>query len=93
MINTQSVSGPTMKNMLRDCGIEAQQVTQKRDSGFYVAEFYQPKMENPVASSRVWAEAITERLPNVTIIDQHDTVASWRIGKPVIWASVTFGVK
>lgn len=88
----QKPSGPMMRDQLRSMGIEAQQVTQRRETGFYVAEFYHNKMQSPVESSHQWAEVIHQRLANSTIIDRYDTVADWRDGKPVIWASVTFRV-
>lgn len=92
MFKTQADTGPTVKNLLNDAGIDAQQVTLKRDSGLYVAEFYHNKMQTPTKSAKLWAELIEERLPQVEVIDCHDTVAAWRIGAPVIWASVTFKV-
>ncbi len=91
--HVQSITGPTMKNILTDSGIPAQQVTYKRESGCYVAEFYEPKMQEPVAAAAAWAERIAERVKNSHIIDQHDTVATWRAGQPVIWASVTFKIR
>lgn len=89
----QKPSGPMMRDYLRSVGIEAQQVTQRRETGHYVAEFYQNKMQAPVEPSQAWANVIRERLSNSVIIDRYDTIADWRPGKPVIWASVTFTVE
>lgn len=89
----KNLTGPMLQEQLRQVGIEAQQVTQRRDSGHYVAEFYYPKMQTPVPPSNLWARMLEERLGNIIILDNHDTVAEWRVGKPVIWASVTFALK
>lgn len=89
----QPITGPAMRQILLDAGVDAQQVTLKRESGAYVAEFYHDKMQTPVKPARMWGEMIEERLYDAEIIDCHDTVAKWRVGKPVIWASVTFRVR
>jgi hypothetical protein len=43
-----------------------------------------------VNPSDFWAENISQRVDGLKIIDHEDTVADWRAGQPVIWASVTF---
>lgn len=83
-------SGPTVRDYLRSVGIDVQKVTQRRETGHYVAEFYYPKMETPVPSSSRLIEVLRSRVEGIVILDNHDTVADWREGKPVIWASVTF---
>ncbi len=86
-------TGPKMQQYLKSKGIEARQVVQRRTTGYYVAEFYHQKMEEPIPSSQQWADAIETCLEDSTIIDSYDTVADWRPGKPVVWASVTFSLK
>lgn len=86
----KKLSGPRMQQHLQSLGLDVRQVVLRRENNYYVAEFYQDRMQQPVQSSAVWAQAIQERLRDVTIIDRYDTIADWRPGKPVIWASVTF---
>jgi len=85
-------TGPAMKSTLKRAGIEPQSVVRRQQTGFYVAEFYNKAMKDPVQPSKLYAEAIKERMADLEIIDTHDTVADWRPGKPVIWASVTFKI-
>ncbi len=90
--STSSLTGPAMKIQLESAGITPRSVTRRQDSGFYVAEFYNTRMQDPVQPSRVYANAIEERLGELEIVDTHDTVADWRPGQPIIWASVTFRI-
>jgi hypothetical protein len=81
-----------MQVYLRSAGIDAQKVQHKRGTGCYTAEFYAPDMQSPVKSSHDWARTIEHNISGAKIIDRTDTVAPWRSGHPVIWASVTFVV-
>lgn len=89
-------TGPQLAHELQATGVAVQQVTLRRSTGHYVAEFYHPKMRTPVKPSRLWAEIMKERLNyqgrRCLIIDHHDTIATWRDDQPVIWASVTFAL-
>jgi hypothetical protein len=93
-MNPESLlTGPKMQARLKASGIDARQVTRSRRTGYYVADFYSPGMQSPVTPARVWAERIQQRVGGLTIVDRDDTVADWRDGQPVIYASVTFAVR
>jgi hypothetical protein len=81
-----------MQALLRAVGIDAQKVTRRRHSGHYVADFFVPNLQEPVNPSNFWAENISQRVDGLKIIEHEDTVADWRAGQPVIWASVTFAL-
>ena len=84
------MTGRAMQRHLETCGIAAQKIVRKRDTGVYVAEFFVPEMSAEIDSSKVWAKRIRASLPQATIIDTHDTIASWRDDNPVIFATVIF---
>jgi len=84
------ISGRELRRHLVALGVAAQKVVRKRDTGDYVADFFVPEMDNPIPSARQWAEDIQAVLPDVHILDTHDTIADWRIGQPVIYATVVF---
>lgn len=84
------LTGPEMQAYLKSAGIEAQKVVRRRDTGYYVADFFIPGMDAAVQPSAAWAERIRQRLDGLTIVNMSDTIASWRAEKPIIWASVTF---
>ncbi len=81
-----------MQGYLHKMGIDAQKVQHKRGTGCYTAEFYAPDMQSPVRPSQDWARHIESRI-GARVIDRSDTVAPWRSGQPVIWASVTFVIE
>lgn len=82
------LSGPAMRRHLLAQGITAQRVTYKRQRGCYVAEFYVPEMQTPVAPAGTWARQITAC--GLRVLNTEDTIATWRAGQPVIHAAVTF---
>ena len=84
------MTGRALQRHLATLGIGAQKLVRRRETGDYVAEFFVPEMNEPVESSRVWAKRIRTILPHATIIDTHDTIASWRPDTPVIYATVIF---
>lgn len=84
------ITGRAMCRHLVSLGIDVQKVVRKRETGDYVADFFVPQMQNPIAPAREWARQIRRVLPSASIIDTHDTVASWRAGEPVIYATVAF---
>jgi hypothetical protein len=84
------MTGRALQRHLKALGIPAQKLVRKRETGDYVAEFFVPEMDEPIEPSRVWAKRIRAILPNATIIDTHDTIASWRPDTPVIYATVIF---
>ena len=84
------MSGRAMQRHLEAMGLCAQKIVQKRDTGHYVAEFFIPGMKEPVESSVIWAGRICGMLPDVVIIQTHDTCAQWREDCPVIVATVVF---
>ena len=71
-------------------GVPAQKIVRKQETGDYVADFFVPEMAEPVAPAKEWAERIKAAMPSARIIDTHDTIASWRSGQPVIYATVIF---
>jgi len=79
-----------MRRHLVSLGVPAQKVVRKQRSGAYVADFYVPQLEEAIPSAREWAARIRATLPQAHIVDTHDTVAEWRPGKPVIYATVVF---
>jgi hypothetical protein len=74
-------------------GIAPQRITRRQGTQFFVAEFYNPQMQDPVQPSYKWATLLEEHISGIRIIDTNDTIANWREGAPVIWASVTFTFK
>lgn len=84
------LSGPAMREHLSRLGIEPQKVTFKRDARHYIADFYVPEMQIPVRPAREYAHIMQQRLQGVRIIETHDTVATWRSGQPIIFATVAF---
>ncbi|MEO1287329.1 MAG: hypothetical protein AAFV93_06140 [Chloroflexota bacterium] len=79
-----------MRRYLVSLGVDTQKVVRKRETGNYVADFYISGMDDPIAPARNWARDICHVLPDAKIVDTHDTIATWRKGKPVIYATVTF---
>lgn len=87
------MTGRAMQRHLESLGIPAQKLVRKRESGDYVAEFFVPEMNEPIEPSRIWAQRIQAILPHATIINTHDTIASWRPDTPVIYATVIFQLR
>jgi len=79
-----------MRRHLETRGVCAQKIVRRRDTGDYVADFYVPEMNDPIEPSKIWAGRIRRTLEDVTIVTMHDTIASWRPGHPVIYATVIF---
>lgn len=86
------VSGRAMCKHLISLGIPAQKIVRKQETGNYVADFFVPDLSEPIAPSKEWAERIKAVMPDVRIIDTHDTIAAWRPKKPVIYCTVIFQV-
>lgn len=84
------VSGRALCRHLVSLGVPAQKIVRKQETGDYVADFFVPEMSEPVAPAKEWAKRIREALPSARIIDTHDTIAAWREGQPVIYATVIF---
>lgn len=89
-------SGRALQRHLLTLGIPAQKIVRKQDGdnevqrSYYVADFFVPEMSEPIAPAAEWAKQIREAMPNVRIIDTHDTIAVWRPNQPVIYATVIF---
>lgn len=84
------LSGREMCRHLETLGVVAQKVVRKRETGDYVAEFFVPEMAVAIPPAEEWAQCILEVLPDAFIINKHNTIAAWRPGKPVIYATVIF---
>lgn len=84
------ITGRAMSRHLISLGIDVQKVVRKRETGDYVADFFVPQMQTPIAPAQEWARKIRRVLPSASIVDTHDTIASWRVGQPVIYATVAF---
>jgi hypothetical protein len=81
------------RSKLELAGIAPQRITRRQGTQFFVAEFYNPQMQDPVQPSYKWATLLEEHIAGIRIIDTNDTIANWREGALVIWASVTFTFK
>jgi hypothetical protein len=81
------MSGRAMKQHLISLGLLVQDV-RKRDNA-YEAGFHTPHFDK-TDSAKTWASRICDVIPNAEIVATHDTIASWRDGTPVIYASVIF---
>ena len=81
-----------MKQFLLDNGIPVQQVGRWQPRGLYVADFYSKLMKEPVQPAAHYEAEILRVLPGAQVVSTHDTLAHWREGEPVLWASVTFRV-
>lgn len=90
MNNQKKPSGPMMCRHLQNAGIPVRKVVRRIDSGDYVAEVYNPGMNDAVESSFIIANQIQSRITGARVISCNDKIAEWRDGQPVIWASVTF---
>lgn len=84
------VSGRAMCRHLVSSGVAVQKVVRKRETGYYVADFFIPEMDKAIPPADVWAEQIRHVLPTAHILDTHDMIASWRTEQPVIYATVVF---
>lgn len=84
------LSGRALHRQLESLGIAAQKVVRKQETGDYVADFYQPEMNSETAPAKEWAKQIKKTFPQAQIVGTHDTIASWRPGNPVIYATVIF---
>jgi hypothetical protein len=82
-----------MQRRLETLGIPVQKVVRKRETGAYLADFYVPEMREAIPPAAVWARRLGDALPDIRIVDTHDTVANWRPGQPVIYATVAFHVE
>lgn len=89
-IFTGLVSGRAMCRHLVSLGVPAQKIVRKQETGDYVADFFVPEMQEPVAPAEEWAKQIQAALPSAQIIDIHNTRANWRPGNPVIYSTVIF---
>ncbi len=87
------MTGRQMQKRLTECNVVAQHVTCKRQTGDYVAEFYHPELAEGVDPARTWAKRIQNAIPEANILVKHDTIASWRPGLPVIFATVIFNME
>lgn len=93
-VKLNELNGREMQSRLERSGIRAQKVVKRRFTGHYTAEFYVPNLESAVAPAQEWASRIKNALGNAAyIVEQRDTRADWRDGKPIIAASVTFAIK
>lgn len=87
----QQPDGREIATRLHAAGIPVQKVVRKRQTGYYIAEFFVPNLEAEIDPAVVWARAIRRCFhEQVMIIQTQDTTAEWRPGKPVICAAVTF---
>ena len=78
--------------LLRARGIDAGNVTRNRRTGVYAVQFAAPDVNNfngsGTAPAQQWASKISACFDSVEIVDTHDSVADWRPGKPVLFATV-----
>lgn len=85
-------SGVVMKRELIELGIPVQKLVRFQDTGDYSAEFFIPEMQQGVLPAAEWAQLICDVMPDARIVGTHDTIAHWREGQPVIYASVVFKI-
>jgi len=84
------MSGQAMRRHLGSLGLYAQKIVRKKGTGYYVADFYVPEMAEAIPCAQSWAQHIQALLPGAEVIATQDTVADWRPGQPVIYATVVF---
>ena len=94
MAFNRDLNGREMQARLERAGIRPQKVVRKRETGFYMADFYVPEMQSAVPPARSWATEIERHFPGqVQIIQTDDMRAEWRDGQPIIAATVTFSFR
>jgi hypothetical protein len=94
MAFNRDLNGREMQARLERAGIRPQKVVRKRETGFYMADFYVPEMQAAVPPARTWAKEIERIFPGqVQIIQTDDMRAEWRDGQPIIAATVTFSFR
>lgn len=89
-MSTILISGRAMCRHLTSLGVPAQKIVREIETGDYVADFFVPELSEAIAPAKEWAKRIQESLPSARIINTHDTIAAWRPGMPVIYATVIF---
>ncbi len=90
----RDLNGREMQAHLERAGICPQKVVRKRETGYYMADFYVPEMQAAVPAAHTWAREIERNFPGqVQIIQIDDMRADWRDGQPIIAATVTFAFR
>lgn len=88
----QRAQGKSLLEALQAAGIHASDVSRNRRTGIHTVRFVAPNltaMDSPgTAPAKVWARRITAAFSDVEIVDTYDSVAEWREGQPVIFATV-----
>jgi len=84
--------GKSLLEALRARGIDADNVTRNRRTGVYTVKFVAPNVgdfNSPGTDpAKVWATRITNAMPDIEVVNTYDTIADWRPGKPVLFATV-----
>lgn len=84
--------GKALLERLRAAGIAAHDVTRNQRTGVFTVKFVDPNQSNFYSRgtdpAQAWAERIEAAMPQARIIDRHDSIADWRPGKPVLFATV-----
>ena len=84
------MQGYDMRKLLHRRGVWANDVTRKRNTGYFVVDFFGPQLESGVPCAEYWSQQIQRALPGIQILKTNNTVADWREDKPIIWACVQF---
>lgn len=84
------ISGRAMCRHLVSLGVPAQKVVRRQETGDYIADFFTEFLQEATLPAKEWSQKIREVLPTARLIDTHDTIAAWRPGQPVIYATVIF---
>lgn len=86
------IPGPRILTRLTNAGVKAQSVTRNRRTGIYTIRFGSPNVTNfnsiGTDKGSVWARRIEHVLPEAVIVDTYDSIADWRPGCPVLFATV-----
>ena len=79
------MTGPAMQKILTTLGIPAQQVTRKRATGEYVADFFVPvalgepiTRKHAILSAQAYAQMLREKIPGARITGMGEWKTDWR---------------
>jgi hypothetical protein len=90
-------SGPQMRLQLTAIGVHPSGVIYHAngDKPHYEANWLQVRNEQEIpitviSTADAYADLLSEKISNIEILVKHDERAYWRMGSPVLWASVHF---
>lgn len=88
----ERLQGKRFLAALQAVGIEADNVTRNRKTGVHTVKFTAPDISNfnskGTRPAREWGRLIMAAFEDAEVIGAYDSVADWRPGKPVLFATV-----